>query len=62
MKKMIKKKEENEKCKGKRLTKAEDFYFFVLLFTFRKPLKLFRGLPKWKFLKAKITQGKNQEK
>ena len=34
--------------------KADDFFVrfvvvLVLLFTFRKPLKLFRGLPKWKF-------------
>ena len=37
-------KEENEKLKGK---KAED------LFTFRKTLKLLRGLPKRKFLPGK---------
>ena len=44
--------------------KPEDFFFFFVLFTFRKPLKLFWGLPKWKFLpeKAKITPGKKSGK
>ena len=40
-------------------------FFFFLLFTFRKHLKLLRGLLKWKFLlgkKPRITPGKNREK
>ena len=28
-------------------------YFFFLLFTFRKPVNLFRGLPKWTFSSGK---------
>ena len=48
-------KEENEKCKGKKdYTKAEDFFFFFAFhFTFMNPLKLFLGLPEWKFLPGK---------
>ena len=56
MVKNVKKMRKNEKSKGRGQKKAEDFFFF-LLFTFGKPLKLLMGLPKWKFHweKAKIT-------
>ena len=59
--KLIKLKKKMKKGKGemsnvireKELKEAEDFFvlfcFVFLLFTFRKPLKLFRGPPKWKF-------------
>ena len=52
--KKIGRKEKNEKCKVKNDWKKLRtflflFCFFFLLFTFRKPVKSFRGLPKWKF-------------
>ena len=41
---------------------AEDLFVCLFVFTFRKQLKLLRGLPKWKFVKLKISLGKNREK
>ena len=49
MEKNEKRKEENAKYRRKRIKKAVFFSFLFLLFTFRKRLKLFWGLPKWKF-------------
>ena len=52
-KKEIGKEEKNKKLKVKRMEKTRGFFFFFfLLLTFRKQLKLLRGLPKGKFLKG----------
>ena len=44
-------KEENEKCKGKKAPKNTEDFFPAC--HFRKPLKVFLGLPNWKFLPGK---------
>ena len=55
-------KEENEEKLKKEWMKIREMvlkklrtppFFFFLLFTFMKRLKLLRGLPKWKFLPRK---------
>ena len=48
-KKMKKRRRKMKNVSGKRTEKTEDFFPL----SFRKPMKLFRGLPKWIFLPGK---------
>ena len=61
----LRRKKENCKREGGKVTKGggDLFFFFFFCFYFSKPLKFVLGLPKWKFSTGKkhFTPGKNQE-